>query len=153
MALVLTACTPPLPEKNMQSPEETHQALNDTIASTVEFLGGPEGWSDSGNHSPRECSVQGVEGVYYVETSRGPGVASDAERDATVERVREYLETLGMTTHLAEKTEADNIVRVLATGGPTQDFAVYVSTDQVAVDGGSWCVPGNAQEMILNESD
>lgn len=153
LILALTACTPTLPEKNRQTPDETHAALRDTIASTVEFLGGPEGWSNYGDNPPRECSVSGVEGVYYVEDSIGPAVASDAERDETVARVREYLESLGMTTGLAEKTEADNIVRVLASGGPTEDFAVYVSTDQLVVRGGSWCVPGDWKELIRKYAD
>lgn len=137
----------------MQTPQETHDELNNTIASTVDFLGGPEGWDDYGDTSPQPCTVEGVEGVYYDELSFGPGVASDAERDTTVERVREHLESLGMTTRLAEKTDADNIVRVLAGGGPTEGFSVYVSTDQISVQGESWCVPGNAQEMILNDAE
>lgn len=153
ITFVLTACTPSLPEKNMQSPAETHVALNDAISSTVEFLGGSEGWSDYGDNPPRECSVNGVDGVYYVEDSIGPGVASDNERDDTVARVREHLESLGMTTRLAETSEADNIVRVLASGGPTEALAVYVSTDQLVVTGDSWCVPGDWREMIRKYAD
>lgn len=151
--LVLTSCAPALPEKNMQTPQESHDALRDAMASTIELLGGPDGWTEYSDNSPDQCSVNGVDGVIYDEDQIGPGVASLEERDATVSRVREHLESLGMTTWLAEKTEADPMVIVDAEGGPTRDFSVYVSTEQLVVTGRSWCVPGDWEKLVLEHAE
>ena len=130
------------------TPDQTHEILRQTLESTVEFLGGPEGWTEYNDNPPRQCRVQGIDGVYYVEIRYGPGVASIEERDATVTRVRTYLESLGMTTSLLNRTETDPIVYVNASHGPTQDLSVWISTDQISIDASSWCVPGDWMKLV-----
>jgi hypothetical protein len=151
VALMLAGCVAALPEQNQQSPDEAHLAVRDTMESTIENLGGPDGWSAFEDRSAHECQVGGVEGVAYKEIQHGPGVASTAERDEVVEQVREHLESLGMKTWLAERTEANPMVIVDAKGGPTEKFSVYVDTEQISVQGISWCVPGDWQKLLHEE--
>lgn len=149
LAALLSGCGGALPEQNMQTPDETHDAVRDTLTSTIELLGGPDGWSEYYDNPPTSCALNGEDGVYYTEDQIGPGTGSIEARDATVERVQEHLESLGMQTWLGERVESDPLVYLYASDGPTAKFHAYVGPDHIALAGESWCVPGNAKEMIL----
>lgn len=133
----------------MRSPDETHSAVRDALASTIELLGGLEGWTEYYDNPPMPCALKGDDGVYFAEDRFGPGTGSLEARDATVDRVRAHLESLGMQTRLGERVESDPLVRIYATGGPTSKFHAYIGPDHIALAGESWRVPGNAEEMVL----
>ncbi|MGX5695403.1 hypothetical protein ACWKWP_04325 [Agromyces soli] len=153
-ALLLTGCTATLPEKNRQTPEQTHEAVREAMESTIEALGGPDGWTEFEDNSANECEVGGFEGVEYAEgRSRPVGYSSIADRESTVKLVRKHLESLGMQTWIAEKTAADPMVIVDAKNGPTEKFSVYIGPEHIAISGHSWCVPGDWQELLHQQQD
>ncbi|HEY4577117.1 MAG TPA: hypothetical protein VIG67_04610 [Yaniella sp.] len=154
-AAMVTGCTS-TSEETVNATYTIEQARQDPIevvTETTELLAA-EGWSSkAGGPWPGECSLGGGEdGAYYAYTVYSDDRSEDLHADVYV--VAEHWESLGMDVNIVEEGVVSP--RVYATGGPVRKASFNTNdpgSGRYRVGATSWCAPGNALELGLEENE
>ncbi|SIN78005.1 hypothetical protein [Agromyces cerinus] len=131
------------------SPEETHEALRETMESTIAFLGGPTGWSQYVDNPPEQCTLpDGTDGVTFTARQTGPGV-TDAE--ATVTGLETHWESLGLSPERVDSARTQIVL--FGYGGPVKSMGAFVDAELITVSGEAHCVPGDFAQLLDEHLD
>ena len=124
--------------EDAMTPDEARDTLVATVRDTAALIDGPA-WAESYASLPQECAAGGAPGTKYGYTYSAP--RPDRDRQADVEKVAEYWESLGMDVRILPERPV-----VFGAGGPVQNIEFSTDPGNYSIGGTSLCGLGDPDE-------
>lgn len=117
------------------TPQESRDALVNTIAETAALIDGPD-WAETSEPSPQRCETGWAIGTKYGYDLAAP--RPERDRIADVEKVAKCWKSLGMDIHI----DIESGPVVFGAGGPIQNIEFSTDPGNYLIGGTSLCAPG-----------